>query len=217
MVNELKKNYSFGEENRTYQKGRPHYELALELMKGINTSGSVLDLGCGLGEFTDILSEENFQVKCADGTLKLVEQVKQRGYETYLVNFEEDSLPFDDNEFELVVSLDVIEHLWSTDHYLKEINRVLKPGCQVIITTLNYNAWNYRKKHLSGNFEDFTYNSRHRKFFTYKSLREEMERYFEVQSSLGLLHFPVRTGIKFTSRFQNLLSVNIGILGKSRK
>ncbi|MCC7551069.1 MAG: class I SAM-dependent methyltransferase [Methanobacterium sp.] len=217
MVDELKNKYSFGEETRTYQKGRPQYELALKLLEDFKTSGSVLDLGCGQGEFSDTLHDLNFQVKCADGTPKLVEQVKQRGYETYLVDFEDEYLPFDDNEFELVVSLDVIEHLWNTDHYLKEICRVLKPNGHIIITTLNYNSWNYRKKHLFGNFEDFTYQSRHKKFFTYKSFREETQKYFDVKSSVGLIYFPVQTGLKFTSKFQNFLSVNIGILGKSRK
>lgn len=216
MSDNLKK-YSFGEENRTYQKGRPQYEMAIKLLENIPQNGNVLDLGCGMGEFSDILKNKGFKVKCVDGTPHLVEKIKSRGYESFLVDFEDESLPFADNEFDLVVTLDVIEHLWNTDNYLKEINRVLNPGGHVIITTLNYNSWNYRIKHLLGNFEDFTYLSRHKKFFTSKSFAKEVGNYFNVEYRVGLIHFPVRTGFKFTERFQNLFSVNIGLLAKSKK
>jgi len=200
----------YGEKNREYNRNRPQYKLALEILNYVQIQGKTLDVGCGIGEFADILKEVGFQVVCVDGTDRCVKSVQQRGHECYKVDLEYQMLPFEDNEFDIVVSLEVIEHLWNTKHYLAEIVRVLKPNGYAIFTTVNYNCCNYRIQHLFGNFEKFTYKSRHKKFYTAKSFKEELVRYFKVKKSMGIARLPI---IQFNNKFQNLLSIHIGILG----
>jgi len=206
----------YGEENREYNRNRPQYKLALDFLNYVQTQGKikVLDLGCGLGEFADILKENGLKAICVDGVDMFVKSVQQRRYECYKVDLEYQRLPFDDNEFDIVFSLDVIEHLWNTSHYLADIVRVLKPNGNAIFTTVNYNYWEYRIQHFLGNFEKFTYKSRHKKFYTIKSFKEEISKYYKIKRNIGLACIPSKRCI---NRFQNLLSVYIGILGTPKK
>ncbi len=81
--------------------------------------------------------------------------------------------------------------------------------------TVNYNYLGYRIQHLVGNFEKFTYKSRHKKFYTAKSFSREIGNYFEIKQILGSIVFPK---IQFNNkRMQNLLSRHIGILCKQKK
>lgn len=50
-------------------------------------------------------------------------------------------LPFDDNKFDLITCSNVLEHLFDTDTFLKEVNRVLKQGGVFIIITNNLSCW----------------------------------------------------------------------------
>ena len=49
--------------------------------------------------------------------------------------------PFQDDFFEIVHANQVIEHLKDTDHFIKEIWRVLKPGGYAVICTENLSSW----------------------------------------------------------------------------
>lgn len=222
------KNNFYGKENSTgysvlgYNRNRAQYKIALDLLKYVPIKGKVLDVACGFGEFADILKEIGFEVVCVDGAGRLIEDIKQRGYEGYKINLEYQKLPFGNNEFDIVVSLDTIEHIWNTGHYLAEIVRVLKPSGYAIFTTPNYNCWTYRIVHLLGNLEKITYKNAHMKFYTAKSFRQELGKYFKVKKSVGKVHLPIVGNIRFDneiliSRFQNFLSKNTGILGIPKK
>ncbi len=50
------------------------------------------------------------------------------------------TLPYDDGSFDLVVSMDVIEHLPDPRPWLAEIVRVLRPGGHIFFTTPNYGS-----------------------------------------------------------------------------
>jgi len=204
--------------NRTYSLKRAQYKLALRLLSTITEDGlvkKVLDVGCGMGEFADILRNKGKELVCVDGFDKYYKFVLSKGFESYKVNLEYEKIPLEDNSFDLVVSLEVIEHLWNTDNYLKEINRLLKPGGYALFTTMNYNYLTYRIRHLLGNFEKFTYKSRHKKFYTAKSLKKELENYFEIKKILGIIILPKIHIIN--KRFINLLSLDVGILCRKNK
>jgi SAM-dependent methyltransferase len=64
----------------------------------------------------------------------------ERSITSYLVNVERDRFPFEDDEFDVVLFCEVIEHLLMDPlAALREINRVLKPDGRLVVTTPNVN------------------------------------------------------------------------------
>lgn len=53
------------------------------------------------------------------------------------IDFNTKQLWYDDNEIELAICEQVIEHLHNTDHFLNELYRVIKPGGHLLISTEN--------------------------------------------------------------------------------
>jgi SAM-dependent methyltransferase len=64
----------------------------------------------------------------------------EKTYTSHLVNVEQQPFPFEDDEFDVVLFCEVIEHLL-TDPLaaLREINRVLRTGGLLVVTTPNVN------------------------------------------------------------------------------
>ncbi len=59
-------------------------------------------------------------------------------FDSYSVDLERDPYPFDDESFDQVVAMEVIEHLAADPMFmLAEANRVLKPGGRLLLTTPN--------------------------------------------------------------------------------
>ncbi len=116
------------EKGRLSSQERVHFALSM-LFKDIlreDFKGSVLDLGCGDGALVQVLNEkENITAKGID--------ICQG------VNFETDKLPYENNEFDIIIMYSVIEHLFDPGNILTEIKRILKPGGKVVVITSNYN------------------------------------------------------------------------------
>jgi ubiquinone/menaquinone biosynthesis C-methylase UbiE len=103
-------------------------ELALTLLdqnlKG--TQSSLLDVGCGTGAVLTEL-EKRGQAVGIDLSHEALKFSKERGL-NHLVYANAEQLPFQDSQFDAVVSLDTIEHVPDHQSAAAEIYRVLKPG-----------------------------------------------------------------------------------------
>jgi SAM-dependent methyltransferase len=100
---------------------------AIDLIPASAVPGRALDLSAGDGEATRLLASRGWRVVSTE-----LEPVPGRiaadlsGY-----------VPFKSESFDLVVNLEVIEHLENIAHALREIARVLKAGGLAIISTPN--------------------------------------------------------------------------------
>ena len=81
------------------------------------------------------------KVVCADVTQKMQEICKNH-LSQYPINFEVKyfnsyPLPFNNNEFETILSFETIEHLPNPKIFIKELYRLLKPKGHLVLTTPN--------------------------------------------------------------------------------
>lgn len=129
---------------------RPWYRYGLELItKHIDDpcGKRALDVGCGCGEFLEILSEAGFGAEGVDGNPGQIEALRSAGLKAELVDLNLE-LPFEDGSFDLVTCLEVIEHVARAEFLLTEIRRVLKAGGDFLLTTPNFAYLNYRIHYL---------------------------------------------------------------------
>ncbi len=111
------------------------YRFALKFAEGKR----VLDMGCGEGYGSHILSEVARSVVGVDIDPKAIAHARV-AYETENVSFKEGdvkNLPFPDDEFSAIVSFEVLEHIKDPDKMLKEAAKVLLPDGICIVSTPN--------------------------------------------------------------------------------
>lgn len=96
---------------------RDSRELLSAVMGGLSDGAKVLDLGCGPRD----------QAPCFDSLGCCYVGVDVHGEAADLLA-DAHALPFLSNAFDCVFSYAVLEHLWSPNVALREVERVLKPG-----------------------------------------------------------------------------------------
>ena len=109
--------------------------LSLLKKKKPNLTGNYLDTGSGTGELIQLVRDQfNIETYAVDYTKSLIKIPDQK---VDVVDLNDCSLPYDDNFFDAITFTEVIEHLENHRKILEEINRVLKPGGCLVITTPN--------------------------------------------------------------------------------
>ncbi len=117
---------------------RDRYKEAILFLLERNENARVLDLGCGdRKRLTNRIRE---RVGC-----NLIYGVDLSKYSDENIIVRKSDLnagiPFDDEEFDIVIASQIIEHLWNTDLFVKAVYRVLKPGGYAVISTPNLASW----------------------------------------------------------------------------
>jgi len=121
---------------RDFQTGIGRYAFAAQFVK----NKTVLDIACGSGYGSSyLLSKGAKAVTGGDISEETIEYAKARYWKDNLnflpVNAEQ--LPFANNSFDVVVSIETIEHLKNHENFLVECRRVMKDGGTFICSTPN--------------------------------------------------------------------------------
>jgi len=135
------------------------YEINLEklyyhkIMRAVNqfsldSKGRLLDVGCWDGMLASQFLPER-EVHGLEGNLEAAERANQRGVKTQSVDLEK-GLPFENHFFDTVIAAEIIEHLYDTDLFLKELKRVLKPGGTLVMSIPNMTSFSNRIRMLFG-------------------------------------------------------------------
>lgn len=95
-----------------------------------------LDYGCGTGFFTAELAKLGTAVG-VDLSETAIDEARRRYPEPTYVAANLFELGVSENEFDLVVSQEVIAHVSDQKEYVARITRMLKPGGYLVVTTAN--------------------------------------------------------------------------------
>jgi SAM-dependent methyltransferase len=179
----------------------------------------ILEPGCGRGEFLSGFRKMGMDVYGCDLSPQAGEDLD--GIEIKQTDIENNSLPYDDDYFDVVYSKSLLEHLWKPDHYFREAKRILKPGGKILTLVPDWEA-NYKIY-----FDDYT----HRTPFTkislydihqicnYESVRVIKFRQLPIVWKLPILNpfcalislfVPVRSTNKFLRWSKELMLIGYG-------
>ncbi len=94
----------------------------------LNDVKRVLEVGCGIGVLSSYLAEKyKWEITGIDLDSKQIERAKNEHRENKYLNFMEadaTKLPFEDSEFDLILSIDVLHHINNRNRVFNEISRV---------------------------------------------------------------------------------------------
>ena len=120
-------------ENLRYENTGELYGSICHAMKVINhidnlKFDTVLDIGCGRGQFEKALIERGKNVSACDISGVVIEKLRESIPSANFNCASMDDLPYDDSSFDLVTSFEVLEHIPEDllDKSLLELSRVAK-------------------------------------------------------------------------------------------
>ena len=117
-----------------------YYADRKELIKILK--GKILDIGCNGSDFHSYIEKTHKEVYGMD--------IEVTNYRLNMVKADAHYIPFKEKSFDCVFAGEIIEHLIDPATFLKEIERILKNGGLLVLTTPNIHSWAYMKAILRG-------------------------------------------------------------------
>ena len=115
-------------------------KLAFELFepkKGMH----VLDVGCGTGNFSIKLAKMGLKVTGIDVSVNMLNvaesKAKAEGLEIDFINMDARDIKFEDNYFDGVISMAMLEFIREPSTVLREMFRVVKKSGRILMGTIN--------------------------------------------------------------------------------
>ncbi|MGB9695781.1 MAG: class I SAM-dependent methyltransferase [Ignavibacteria bacterium] len=148
------------------------YRLALSVLPTNLEGIDILELGGGTGELTRGLVQRGANVTFIDLNEFNLENAKSLGVSVKKLDLNFGCNGIESSRYDIVVMLEVIEHIVRAEFLLSEVSRVLKNNGKLIISTPNFNFFLNRIRIVMGKLSsDEGY---HYRFFNRNSLKEKL-------------------------------------------
>lgn len=111
--------------------------LQVWLERAIPAAGDgqrLLDVGCGTGHHLRDLRARGFRVAGVDGSEEMLRVARRINPGSDIRASDVEALPFGDNDFDWILSIEVLRYLPDFRHAVKEMGRVLAPGGTAVVT-----------------------------------------------------------------------------------
>lgn len=146
-----------------------------EVLAQLSSCRRVFEVGCGNGSVANVMSKFGFEVTGVDASEEGIAQAHQSYPDISLhLGSAYDDLGSRYGQFPIVVSLEVIEHMYFPRRFGKTIYELVKPGGVAIISTPFHGYWKNVVLSLTGKMDaHFTalWDYGHIKFWSIKTLR----------------------------------------------
>lgn len=148
-----------------------------------------IDIGCGPGNFASIAKTLYACEMYAVDQWDLDKNIKDLPF-TYIEKDISRHLPFEDNYFNVVSALELIEHMIDTDSFLDEMYRLLDARGYLILSTPNINCLRNRILVPFGRYPvpmEYKNTIHHVRLYNKKLLEKHLNEHgFEVINSIGV-------------------------------
>lgn len=145
----------------------------------VPNGSTCLDVGCWTGNLgKSLVDKKKCVVDGIDFNQDALNEARRRGYrEVYSVNFNNENFDLNiNNNYDIIICADVLEHLSSPGMVLEKLKSLLKDDGQIIISIPNIAFIQQRLMLLTGKF---SYNpvggimdETHLRFFTFESIKQ---------------------------------------------
>ena len=139
----------------------------------------VFELGCGNGSVSHALSEMDFEMTGVDPSSEGLQVANERYPHLNLhLGSTHDALAEKFGQFPIVVSLEVIEHIYAPRDYAAAVYSLLEDGGTAIISTPYHGYWKNLAMAVTGKLDGhFTalWDNGHIKFWSFRTLRQLLE------------------------------------------
>ncbi len=163
-------------DNLPERKPRPglhrHRVLARQIPPAV-ASATWVDVGGGAGEFAQIVAGLGYAVTVVDGDPRNIANLTASGINAVLADLNQPLDSLVDASFDGASIIEVIEHITHAERLMNELNRLLKPGGTLLLSTPNAVWWRDRLRAVCGRAPEAE--GYHYRFFTAKTVRRLCE------------------------------------------
>jgi 2-polyprenyl-3-methyl-5-hydroxy-6-metoxy-1,4-benzoquinol methylase len=149
-------------------------EILNNLRGNLNEKQSIFDLGCGNGSVANVIDQQGWHVTGVDPSIEGIKLANTNFPNLKLYNGSTyDNLMEKYGQFPVLLSLEVIEHVYSPRDYAKKIFDLLQPGGTAIISTPYHGYWKNLVLAISGKMDahfHVLWDHGHIKFWSIKTL-----------------------------------------------
>lgn len=133
------KNLDYDEDFYKYDTGSNYYCAVsqLEELLAVNPRPEVLEIGVGTGAMLHWFRHKNIAPRAIEISEFVVDSLASKGFDVRRVDINDQPIPFEEGAFDIILSLDVLEHVVDPLFFMSEVSRTLAPGGAAIISTAN--------------------------------------------------------------------------------
>lgn len=165
---ELEEHYkSYGRNDYLSPITIKRYHEILDSFEPYRKTNKLIDVGCGVGYFLEAAKERGWEVYGTEFTDKAIHICSGKGIKMKKGIL--DSKNYMPEEFDIITSFEVIEHINNPIHELNSFHKLLRKGGLVYVTTPNFNSiLRYR---LKSAYSNICY-PEHLSYYTPKTLKK---------------------------------------------
>lgn len=202
------------------------HESAYNYAAKASIDKNVLDLGCNTGYGSNIISKKCKSISGVDVSENAinfaVREFSKSGIDFKVVNGKH--LPFQDNQFNMITSFQVIEHIVDCGNFINELKRVLSPNGFVVFTTPNscirldpgMKPWNtfhvkeYTAKEIENLLSEFFTSVKVLGLFSTEEITKiEKNRVFSARNKCRLMNSDIKPQVSLSSKLLQIMPYRV--------
>ena len=192
--------FIFRDLDRQEQLDRFFYRFSKELLPiPAGDKKQFLDLGCGMAEFARFAISKGWSASVSDVSEKNVVHATELGLDAKHLDLNL-PLPYNDKSFQVVVLIEVLEHIMNAETLVDEIFRILADDGTFLLSTPNYAFYKHRLNGVFG--KSPPEEGKHFRFFIRRKLKKLLtSRGFKIIKKNSFGYVPLFNKILFRRAF----------------